>query len=123
MVTGGRSYTNRQYVFETLDTIHLDYGITLLIHGACGWDADDPRTTEKPLRGADGLADEWALERRVEVERVPAHWSTLRAAAGPARNRVLIARKPNLVVAFPGGAGTRNALGLARRAKLRVWEA
>ena len=71
--------------------------------------------------GADALALAWARGAGVPVRVVPAAWSLLGRAAGPARNRALASLGPALLVAFPGGAGTRSALACARAAGVPVW--
>lgn len=127
MVTGGRDYKGafaRRHVFETLDRLHAETPITEILHGACGWNGDEPsKWNEKTLRGADALADEWARERRVRVLRKPAHWTKLGHGAGPRRNGEMVARRPDRVVVFPGGDGTANAMKLARAAGLRILDA
>lgn len=40
--------------------------------------------------------------------------------AGPMRNRQMLDEKPDLVVAFAGGSGTRNMIDIARRAGVKV---
>lgn len=119
IVTGGRSYADRDRVFAVLDAIHALRPVCLLVHGACGVDAERPH--DRDLRGADRFADEWARERVMPVERVAAAWSRLGPSAGPARNRGMVdlaerrARGRGLrMLAFPGGRGTESALAAAR---------
>jgi len=73
--------------------------------------------------GADTLAEEWAIERRISYSRHQADWDNLttpgavikyrkdgkpyNAAAGGVRNQQMIDdAAPDGVVAFPGGDGT-----------------
>lgn len=117
VVTGGRDYADQAAVFAFLDAIHAETPITLLIHGACGWDADVPREhTALRLRGADRWADRWARSRGVSVLPIPARWKAGGGHAGPVRNGWMLDRMPDLVVAFPGGAGTANCV---RQAQVR----
>lgn len=105
LVCGGRRYSNRDYVFDTLDEIAAD--ITLLIHGGAP--------------GADTLANEWAKSRNVQCECYPAVWDMHGKAAGPLRNqRMLDEGKPDLVIAFPGGVGTADMVQRAERAGVEV---
>lgn len=120
VVTGGRNYEHADYVYLVLDSLHREIPITMLIHGACGWDADDPNMSANPMRGADGLADTWARDRGVPFERVPAAWTSGGPAAGPIRNGLMLDRKPALVVAFPGDRGTANCVRQARRRHIPV---
>ena len=65
--------------------------------------------------GADALADQWAKKRSIAIESYPADWVTYGKAAGPLRNKQMLTQgKPDLVLAFPGGAGTANMINLAR---------
>lgn len=112
-VTGGRHFEDRDQVFDTLDLLAKTLGpIDLLIHGAC----TDPWTGE--LMGADRWADEWAWKRGVPVARCYANWS-LGKKAGPIRNRKMLRdSRPMYLVAFPGGAGTKDCIKAAWDPKL-----
>lgn len=122
VVTGGRDYADRDHVFLVLDRLHTETPIAILIHGACGWDGDRPASFARELRGADGLADAWAIARAVPVERVPARWAN-GSKGGPLRNGLMLDRSPALVVAFPGDRGTRNCVNQARQRGIRVEKA
>lgn len=120
MVTGGRDYTDRDHVYRVLDRTHAERTIVQLIHGACGWDTAFTGWTSRSLRGADALADAWAIDRGVVVHRVPARWSRLGRHAGPERNARMVALRPDVCVVFPGGRGTANARALAEAAGIEV---
>jgi hypothetical protein len=111
VVTGGRDYKDRDLVFTVLDRVHKETPITMLIHGACGWDRDKRMVA---MTGADRWADEWANERGVGFRRVAARWSALGGQAGPIRNGEMLAMGPDMVLAFPGQAGTWNCIRQAR---------
>lgn len=101
LVTGGRDFTDGDYVFRWLQLLHLKYGFALLIHGGA--------------RGADTLADVWARGAGVQPCKCEALWPYHRsrgayAAAGPIRNGHMLLLNPQLVVAFPGGAGTADMI-------------
>lgn len=115
IVTGGRDYADRAFVFETLDRLHAESPIDLVVHGACGWSKGQPELhLVSLLRGADRWAHEWALARGVDVEPRPADWRFEGRAAGPKRNaRMLFAHPDAAVAVFPGGKGTEDC---ARRA-------
>lgn len=115
LVCGGRKYDDANTFFRVMDFLHettsgdgISPGFTLVIHGGAP--------------GADSLADRWARARGVPVEAHPADWS-LGRSAGPARNRRMLARKPDLVIAFPGGRGTAHMVSIARKAGVEVWMA
>lgn len=62
-------------------------------------------------RGADRLAKLWANFMKVPVVSFPADWKKYGNRAGPVRNLQMIEEgKPDLVVAFRGGAGTTNMI-------------
>jgi hypothetical protein len=110
LVTGGRDYSNSERVFAELDRVKPD----LLIEGGA--------------TGADALARKWAEDRGVHYVAVPALWNSYGNAAGPRRNIVMVSLLAALassgcdclVVAFPGGRGTRNCVAAANERKLHV---
>lgn len=104
LVTGGRAFTDRALVFDTLDSL---VPIAVIIEGGA--------------TGADGLARWWAHRRGVPVETYPADWLAHGKAAGPIRNgQMLLHGKPDLVVAFPGGRGTADMVRQAQDAGVAV---
>jgi hypothetical protein len=108
-VTGGRAYSDRAHVNAVLDAMHGRTHIVLLIHGKSF--------------GADMLADHWARRNMVPTLGFQAEWDRLGKAAGPVRNRVMLREgKPDIVLAFPGGYGTRNCVGQARALGIEVIE-
>lgn len=109
LVCGGRDYQNRAAVFHTLDYYHKNHPFSVVIHGAA--------------RGADRSAGEWAEARGVPVQPYPADWDAHGLGAGPIRNRQMLDEgMPDVVIAFKGGAGTRNMIFQARQRNLPVLE-
>lgn len=111
LVCGGRDYKNVVVVYDQLDTLRrkAPHDAMLVIQGGA--------------TGADKLARQWAMDRSVEYQNYPADWATHGRAAGPIRNeRMLIAGRPNLVVAFPGGNGTADMVRRVRSAGIEVVE-
>lgn len=108
IVCGGRDFSNREYVFSALDSMHGEERITLLRHGAA--------------RGADTLASEWAKSRRVSVDAHPADWEAHGRGAGHMRNQAMLDAVPRVdaLMAFPGGRGTADMVARAERAGVRV---
>lgn len=102
IVCGGRDYTDYEHVCRQLDAL----GITFVIHGGA--------------RGADALAQRWALDRGIPFACVPAHWDRYSKAAGAKRNGWMLRLKPEMVVAFPGGRGTANMVEQAVAAGIDV---
>jgi hypothetical protein len=106
LVCGGRSYWNRERVYEVLDELH-DGTITCVITGGAP--------------GADGLAMQWAQARGVQLDLHYADWKEHGKAAGPIRNqRMLDEGSVDLVVAFPGGVGTADMVRRARERGVQV---
>ena len=107
LVCGGRSYGEVARLDAVLDRLHAERKFSVLICGGA--------------TGADSLAMRWAAIRGVPTEVHYADWANEGKAAGPIRNKkMLVEGKPNLVVAFPGGVGTSNMVGIAREAGIEV---
>jgi hypothetical protein len=102
LVCGGRAYTDLGAVWSQLDAFHALQGpIDVVIHGGA--------------RGADLLAEKWAIANGVRHIGYMADWEAYGRAAGPIRNRRMIQEaKPDLVIAFPGGRGTADCVHWAR---------
>ncbi len=105
LVCGGRDYFDAVRIDLVLDIL----GPTLVIHG--------------DARGADAMASNWATKRGVPHKCFMADWHTHGKAAGPLRNRQMLREgKPDLVIAFPGGAGTADMVGAAMQNGVPVLE-
>jgi hypothetical protein len=95
------------FVFASLANLHRMEPIARLAHGGA--------------TGADTLAGAWAAIAGVECVVYKADWKAHGRAAGPIRNAKMLAdENPDMVVAFPGGAGTASCVLLAQRAGLVV---
>jgi hypothetical protein len=103
LVCGGRRFDDVSQLTRTLNAGHTRSPIGVLIHGGA--------------RGADRLAGAWAEARGIPVEVFPVlpdDWERLGLRAGPLRNaRMLDEGRPDIVVAFPGGAGTADMIAQA----------
>jgi len=114
LVTGGRDYNNRLQLYKSMDDVLEEvFGVEgipmsgiVIIHGAA--------------KGADNLADEYGINRGFRVMRYPADWKKYGRAAGPIRNGQMLTERPDIIVAFPGGAGTANMTKQGERAGVRV---
>lgn len=71
-------------------------------------------------RGADFLAKLWAKENNVHCADVPALWGNGKRA-GSDRNSVMLCLGVKYVIAFPGGAGTRDMVKKSNEAGVPVW--
>ena len=109
LVCGGRMYNKQDHVFSTMDRWNEASCIEVIITGKAP--------------GADRLAKNWARSRGIKVVEVPAEWPLHGRKAGPIRNqKMLDEEKPDLVVAFPGGKGTRDMVRRSRAAGVRTVE-
>jgi len=109
IVCGGRAYADRDRLFAELDKLKAEAphdALTIIQGGA---------------KGADALAVAWCKSRLVPFDNYPAHWSAHGPKAGPLRNqRMLTHGQPDLVLAFPGGAGTADMVRRATSAGVEV---
>lgn len=110
LICGGRDFAD-QAMFDSAmgDLVRLNGCPARIVHGAA--------------RGADSMANAWADRKAIQIIRMPADWQRHGRAAGPIRNQEMLDRmKPSLVVAFPGGKGTADMIGRARKAGIDVAE-
>lgn len=98
MITGGREFNNYALARATLEK-YLSQTDTL-IHGGC--------------RGCDLLCAKVASEIGAKIEEHKADWKKYGRAAGPIRNKEMLESGIDLVIAFPGGSGTNNAIQIAQ---------
>ena len=102
IVCGGRDYSNKAKVFSVLTALDAMCDIKHLAAGCAA--------------GADSFALAWARFNDVAYRRWDADWDTHGREAGPIRNNeMLCGANPDLVVAFPGGKGTKNMVRQAYR--------
>lgn len=112
VVTGGRDFADRHFVFHVLDSLLLSGPTSsfALGHGGCP-------------TGADHSADLWATARGVVGTVYEALWKLHGHKAGPLRNQHMLEHfKPDLVIAFPGGRGTADCVRKARAMGIEVRE-
>lgn len=109
LVTGDRNWDDRELLFATLDGYR-----------------DCSEIIEGCARGADRMAEEWALGRYVDLHHFPADWIRKHRGAGPQRNKEMLRHQPapDLVIAFhndlANSKGTANMVALAERAGVPV---
>jgi hypothetical protein len=109
VVTGGRDYADSEFIDVALTELHIRSGIEELAHGAAS--------------GADYLCGLWARENAVPVKPYPANWGRYGNSAGPIRNGFMLDDfKPDAVVAFPGGRGTRGCMRAAEARSVPVFD-
>lgn len=108
LVTGSRNYTDIKFVRDTLDKLHKEYNFTVLIEGGAS--------------GVDYIAGSWANDvANVDHVVVKAEWNKYGPSAGYRRNqRMIDDYQPDIVVAFPGGKGTKDMIQRSEQAGLPV---
>lgn len=82
---------------------------------------DDLEIISGVAKGADSLAVKFAFNNELTLHKFPAEWKAYGKAAGYIRNKSMLdIGKPDLVIAFPGGKGTKMMIELARKAGVEV---
>lgn len=113
LVCGRRSDGDWPMVKRALAALILHPKHAVIIHG-------DARAPVGKGQSFDRLAGQWGSENGATVHKVPADWAGNGIAAGPIRNaKMLTDFNPDVVIAFPGGPGTKNMIEQATRAKPR----
>jgi len=112
LICGGRDFGNENeewwFIHETLTKlINYDkYEYIVIINGAA--------------RGVDSISSEWARSLDIPVIEYPAPWDKYGKSAGFIRNKQMLDEaKPDWVLAFPGGPGTKMMTELSRRPKYK----
>jgi hypothetical protein len=94
IVCGGRNYAEENVIRKRLATLRDEHPDAVVIHGAAP--------------GADSWAGYVAGTLGLTVEVHPANWAKHGRAAGPIRNQEMLDSGADLVIAFPGGRGTKD---------------
>lgn len=93
LVCGGRNFKDKDLLYQILDILPIQ--ISKVVNGAA--------------KGADKLSTAWAKDRQIDYKEYPADWDTYPKAAGLIRNSEMLEQeKIDLVIAFPGGNGTKD---------------
>lgn len=110
VVCGSRDWADAQMIRARLRALPGEHKDITIIHGACS------RRINGREIAADALAAEAARVLGCTVEPHPADWETYGKAAGPIRNRQMLDRCPDLVLAFQrnGSRGTQDCVDEAR---------
>lgn len=107
LFTGGRDFTDRAILFLCLDTFDAIIPITEVVVG--------------DARGVDEFVREWARARGKTLYVEKARWKMLGKYAGIERNeRMVKLWNPELVIAFPGGRGTKHCVEFSRKSGIEV---
>ncbi len=124
LVCGGRSFG----VFAE-ERNFIRKSIIEILHPAGGdhiWYRGSDLIISGMAAGADTVAALFAQEMRIPLDCYPIdekEWARYGRAAGPRRNRRMIVEgKPDIVLAFNGGPGTRNMIQQAKNNSIPVIE-
>jgi hypothetical protein len=118
LVCGGRDFTD--HVTFNRGMFKVVCELTPITVGPKIWDRI--AIIHGAARGADTLAGLFAKMFGCHNEPYPANWDTWGPRAGPMRNQQMLDTGIDLVVAFPGGAGTADMVRRAKKAGVRVIE-
>ena len=75
---------------------------------------------EGGFRGVDTVAREWAGHNNIPCATLPANWQSNTKNAGSIRNGWMLQLNPDVVIAFPGGPGTKDMVQQAHEADVEV---
>lgn len=103
-VTGGRDYLDLNHVYKIIS--ELDPVPELIVHGNA--------------RGLDLMVKFVAKELGIPTKAFPANWDIYGRAAGPMRNQSMVDFGLDLLLAFPGGVGTKDMTDRAIKAGIKV---
>ena len=107
-VTGGKTVTDADAIWNALDKVRTKYPDMVLVHGG------GP--------GVEKVAASWAAARGVKQVVCRPNWNAHGKAAPFRRNEEIINLVPRGIVAFPGSGITANLLDKARQAGIPIME-
>lgn len=123
LVCGGRDYDDKYKLDRVLNDLCEIRGLKGPKDEFGNWMPAGLTIIHGGAKGADSLAEDWAIVNWVQFERYPADWKKFGKGAGHIRNKQMLDTGIDLVVAFPGGRGTANMVDIAKKAGVEVWEA
>ena len=124
LVCGGRNFG----VFEDEKNFIRKHILEVLCLAgtAAYWDREQDTIISGAAPGTDTIAALFAMHMGIPLDQYPiseADWAKYGRAAGPRRNsRMIVEGKPDKVLAFNGGPGTRNMIQQAKNNDIPVIE-
>jgi hypothetical protein len=107
LVCGGRDFKDQQYFNDCMGGV-CEINTTII---------------QGEAKGADSMAKQYARDWGFICESYPANWAKYGKKAGYLRNKQMLDEgKPDIVVAFPGGKGTKMMVELAKKYNIEVRE-
>lgn len=128
IVSGDRRWYEPEPIYQALEDLLVEWQGDLELIEGCAHGADELAGFHEPGKhmGHD-FPGGWAWRRGLPETRYshcPADWRHLGNAAGPVRNRSMLARNPDLVLAFhhnlAESRGTADMVRIARAAGVEV---
>lgn len=124
LVCGGRNFgvwaDERNFIRKHITEVLCPAG------GAALWHRHLDTIISGMATGVDTVAAEFARDMRIKLDPykiTDEEWAKYNRSAGPRRNRRMITEgKPNAVLAFNGGPGTRNMIQQAKNNNILVVE-
>jgi hypothetical protein len=108
LICGGRNYLDYEGFSRAVNMFIERFGApTVIIEGGA--------------KGADAMAKYLAISEGIHLAEVRALWDKHGKKAGHLRNTAMLSLA-EYVIAFPGGAGTRDMVEQAKEAGVPVWE-
>ena len=108
LVCGGRNYKDRERVFSVLSAAVQWFDINFVI-------------IEGGATGPDWYSKEWAHAHGHPCIEMKAAWDFYGQGAGAIRNQLMLTHAmPDLLIAFPGGTGTRDMIARCKKAGVTV---
>lgn len=109
------------FILSTLDRLSVEK--STLYDPDDNWLPSDIEIISGMASGADTAAIDWAVCNWCKTHEYPANWNLYGKSAGYIRNKQMLDEgKPDLVIAFPGGKGTKMMVDIARKAGVQVME-
>ena len=106
LICCGRTFGDQKMLNRVMTEIVATYPAKIFVHG--------------DAHGADRMAGIWATNNGYHVAKVPALWDQHKTGGGHRRNAAMLLLKPDLVVCFPGNAGTTGMAKLAHAAGVKT---
>lgn len=106
IIAGGRTFTDYDFLRDTLDEILAVDDFEIISGGA---------------KGVDALGERYAEARGLSVKAFPADWEKYGRAAGPIRNEEMARYADGLIAFWDGESrGTANMIDISKRYALEI---
>lgn len=127
LICGGRNFGNLDREFETQEEYAQAWNEMCFIEeklvDLSVNKRDELLIIQGEAKGVDYCAKSWAKLYGIPCAGYKADWEKYGKSAGFIRNKQMLNEgKPDLVVAFPGGKGTKMMVELAKKAGVKVIE-